>query len=181
MVLIFIDTEFTGLRVENQALLSIGLVSGDGLHEFYAEVPEGDGWTRSDCEDFTLDEVLPLMWGGDYEVSSDDLPSRIRTWFESLPETCFIASDNQVDVRFLIKAMGSGWPENLDHKWIDIGRMVGSPAFDKAVDRYLKAEQGRHAHHALTDARANREGWLEWVGPYKDRLSMPGELREGTD
>lgn len=180
-MLIFIDTEFTGLKTKTPFLLSIGMVSGDGLHEFYAEIPEGDGWTRSDCEDFTLDEVLPLMWGGSHEVSAKELPDRIRAWFESLPGTHRIASDNQVDVRFLNQVLGSAWPENLDHQWIHIGTMVGSPAYKKAVDAFLKAEKDRHAHHALIDARANRVGWLEWAGPYEERLSQPGEIREGTD
>ncbi len=178
-MLIFIDTEFTGLKTKKPILLSIGMISGDGQHEFYAEIPEGDGLARSDCEDFTLDEVLPLMWGAEYEVSAHDLPRRIKAWFESLPGTHWIASDNQVDVRFLNNVIGSGWP--LERQRIDIGNMVGTPAFNKAVDAYLKAEKDRHAHHALIDACANREGWLAWAGPYEDRLSLPGEIREGTD
>jgi len=178
-LLIFVDTEFTDLKSDKPALLSIGMITGDGQHEFYAEIPEGDGWTRSDCADFTIDEVLPLMWGREYEVPAAELPQRIRTWLESLSGVHQIAADNQVEIRFLDQLLGKGWPANLKDEWIHIGNMVGSPAFTKATEAYYNLHEDGKQHHALVDARANRVGWLAWAGPYEDRLSVPGEIMKG--
>jgi len=61
-MLIFLDTEYTGLSHPAQArkLLSLALVAEDGSAEWYAEL---DGWELADCDPWVQDHVVPLMTG----------------------------------------------------------------------------------------------------------------------
>ena len=45
---VFFDTEFTGLH-DNPKLISIGLISEDGAHQFYAEL--SDTYVHSDSSE----------------------------------------------------------------------------------------------------------------------------------
>ena len=52
--LIFVDTEFTDFI--NTELISIGLVTDDGNHYFYAEL---DDYNPKACSEFVRNVVLP--------------------------------------------------------------------------------------------------------------------------
>ena len=52
---IFIDTEFTDF-VDTE-LISIGLITDDGDHEFYGELPVN----RRKCSEFVIEHVLPQL------------------------------------------------------------------------------------------------------------------------
>ena len=53
MTLLFLDTEFTGLGQRSPNLISMGLVSEDGRHSFYAELtPESYRGTRHETENY---------------------------------------------------------------------------------------------------------------------------------
>ena len=54
-MLIFIDTEFTDFA--DTELISIGLITDSGEHEFYAELPVN----RRKCSDFVIETVLPQL------------------------------------------------------------------------------------------------------------------------
>lgn len=64
-MLIFIDTEYTGLAQPGPKLISLALVPADGRNQFYAEIEMGAGWTLDDCADFVRESVMPLLKGGE--------------------------------------------------------------------------------------------------------------------
>jgi hypothetical protein len=134
-MLLFIDTEFTDFL--NIDLISIGLVSEDGRHQFYAE--------RTDfCYDWCNDFVRSAVWahlGADpaANVKRDELRQRLSDWFKTLPAAVTIACDSYTD--------------------LDIRPLGESAVFNDAICRY-HAEPGRPWHHAYHDAAAIRMGWL---------------------
>jgi len=61
-MLLFLDTEYTGLGLEQPRLISLALVAEDGQREWYAVLSEG--WSEDECTEFVKREVLPQL-GGD--------------------------------------------------------------------------------------------------------------------
>ncbi len=164
-MLIFIDTEFTSLDRRETKLISIGLVPADGRDEFYAEIQVGDGWMHDDCSAFVQTEVLPLLWGGKWAVSSAGLREQLLTWFAARPRSCQIAADSEIDFRFLKAALMDAWPANLAPHYFDLRGMIDSTIFDHAAQAYYAPD--RQPHHALHDARASRRGWLAYADAHK--------------
>lgn len=87
-MLIFIDTEFTDFA--NAELISIGLASECGLHEFYAELPVN----LSRCNDFVVATVLPQLGHVPAaQCSVYELQIRLKLWLEQFsaraPVICF--------------------------------------------------------------------------------------------
>lgn len=167
-MLIFLDTEFTGLNQSDPKLISIGLVPADGRNEFYAEIEIGDGWTYFDCAEFVRLEVLPLLKGGNRLVTRAELRDKLLAWFATLPRNCQIACDSEIDMRLLRQALGDAWPANLAPKHFDLRDMANSTVFDRAVAEYFEWTNAK-PHHALHDARANRKGWLAYCDARKNK------------
>lgn len=155
-VRVFIDTEFTGLEQPEPRLISIALVSEDGLREFYAELaPESymeevSPWVRN-C-------VLPLLEGGDCVLQPDELRQRLASWIVELGAAVVACDSADYDFAFL-QAILNPWPANLDREPLlllfDAER---SKRFLGAVAEAFAC--GLRQHHALDDARANRMGWI---------------------
>lgn len=57
-MVLFLDTEFTGLGQRWPRLISIGLVSEDGQHSFYAELPAASFMEK--VTPWVRENVLPL-------------------------------------------------------------------------------------------------------------------------
>jgi hypothetical protein len=162
-MLLFLDTELTDLsRAGRPApkLISIGLVSEDGKHEFYGEIEQGNGWTWLDCNDFVMIEVVPLLKGGEAAMSQAELKARLLAWLEAMPRSLTIACDSAFDMDFLKALLSQDWPAKLDQEWYDLRPMIDRE-FDQAVIQCHK-ERGTYEHNALDDAWANRAGWLAW-------------------
>ncbi|MFZ6675234.1 hypothetical protein [Undibacterium sp. Xuan67W] len=143
-MLIFIDTEFTDFA--NAELISIGLVSECGLHEFYAELPVN----LSKCNDFVVTTVLPQLGKvAAAQCSVDELQRRLRLWLEQFsaraPIICF---DYDGDWRLFCHAMSYEIPAWLRGK--NIYKYLDQVALQMYfIDNRIKD------HHALHDAKAN--------------------------
>lgn len=161
MMLIFLDTEFTGFNQKDTRLISLALVPADGRNPFYAELAEGVDWTRDDCSSFVLDNVLPILKGGDYLIPGAELCDRLLEWYATMPRSVQIACDSETDFLFLKAILGDHWPDNLEKRYFDLRPMVDTTVYDRAVQRYYTP--GRPPHNALTDAQAYRLGWLAWA------------------
>lgn len=150
-MLIFLDTEFTGLDQPWPHLISIGLVSDNGLHSFYAELPEET--YRDLASPWVRVNVLPLLEGDDCVMSHQELCRELITWIELLGNIQ-IAVDSGIDFDFL-RSILNPWPANLARDPI---YMAGGDFTDAVEDVYASNRDLRR-HHALDDAKANAMGF----------------------
>ena len=153
-MLIFLDTEFTDFI--DCELISIGMVSEDGQHEFYAERTD---YNKGICSDFVLEAVAPhLGKSSGAACTREELTQRLWQWFASLPGKVQIATESAHDRDLLWDALSEGLPENLDSSVYDLRPLLDEAAFNEAVFNYHK-ESEHPWHHALHDAKAHRAGW----------------------
>jgi 3' exoribonuclease, RNase T-like len=148
-MLIFIDTEFTDFK--NPDLISIGLVTEDGAHEFYAELPVD----LAKCNDFVVTTVLPQLGKTPGALcSAVDLDQRLRQWlgqFEHYAPVT-ICCDFAGDWHLLCRAMKFEIPG-----WIKARNIY--PYLDPVALRMYFIDNRLSDHHALHDARANRHAF----------------------
>ena len=159
-MLIFLDTEFTGLFQADPKLISLAMVPADGRTPFYAELIEGEGWTRNDCTEFVMLNILPILKGGEYSVNRTELRERLLAWFEGLPRSVSAACDSEIDFHFLQQVLSDCWPENLHERYYDLRPLIDTGVYHHAVQHFYTADQPMH--NALADAQAYRQGWMAW-------------------
>ena len=158
-MLIFVDTEFTDFVQLD--LISIGLVAEDG-REFYAERTD---YRREDCSDFVRSVVLPLLGRvAGAACSRTELTSRLRAWFEALPERATLVFDYFSDWELLSDAfLGDDFdapPSNVGDKLLLVEEIAGDPVYQRALNQNFTRDFPRH--HALADARAMMAGHCAW-------------------
>jgi hypothetical protein len=88
----FIDTEFTDFA--NMDLISVGIVSEDGNHEFYRENTSHISSWRTP---FVNEVVMPLLEGGKYAMSYEWISRDLIQWVAALPDN---------DVTFVVDYVG---------------------------------------------------------------------------
>ncbi|MFZ6686865.1 hypothetical protein ACO0K0_03850 [Undibacterium sp. SXout11W] len=149
-MLIFIDTEFTDFK--NTELISIGLVTGDGQHDFYAELPVN----LSRCSDFVIATVLPQLGKvPDAQCSITELRDRLMRWLYqfSEPAPIVIGYDFYGDWQLFSQALNYEVP-----LWIK-GKNV-YPNIDPVAYQMFLIDNHLKEHHALNDAKANRYAYI---------------------
>lgn len=177
---IFADTEFCSF--ENMELISVGLISEDGKHEFYTEINDYD-WTFESM--WVKENVLPLLdrnkYGKPYKQTCQDLIK----WLNSLPsEHKIIVVDYVGDYQLIfnmikndISMQGSCRKpvtfELLNPSFDNMLSERGYSGIDQDRVNYLRSmtlgietyfvDIDNRQHHALVDARANRYGWLQGI------------------
>jgi hypothetical protein len=160
-MLLFLDTEYTGLRQADPGLISLALVAEDGRREFYIEL--ADTWQLADCTAFVAREVLPLLEGSARTLAQARV--ELRDWFAAAPRYVQAACDSATDFQFLLALLGSPRPANLAEKHFDLRPLIDTTVYDGTVASYYKTDP--RLHHALADARAYRLGWLAWMDSRK--------------
>lgn len=158
-MLLFLDTEFTGLDHRNPRLISMALVREDGRH-FYAELPP-ESYMRK-ATPWVRENVLPLLWGGEHCLAIPDFISSLTAWIEAIKGRATVVTDApQFDFEFLRATLDAAWPENLDAKPV----CFNSSALGMASQELLEIYRGRYftsdkpEHHALHDAIALKHSW----------------------
>jgi hypothetical protein len=152
---VFFDTEFTTLSVNGYPMLiSIGCVAVDG-RECYFEV--NDTWNKGICSDFVIDNVLPLLQGGECSVTEEQLSILLRDWIEGLTdkEVVFKSDAPAFDwswVFDLFQFYGT-WPKNLKRKCSGVYFDTHRQAFRFAGAQETYWKNNDRKHHALEDAR----------------------------
>jgi len=173
MIYLFLDTEFTSF--EQPELISIGIVSEDGQHEFYREVSDHNAYKRSQ---FVKDVVIPLLFN-DYATSMirEYVAMDLNKWIDSLPtDQVTIVVDYPGDwhlVKPLLDKVSERRvkinAEMRNHSFLAAARYRAvdvSP--EKTLEAMFVMEESEEAyfktdprqHHALVDARAMRAGWI---------------------
>jgi len=140
---LFIDTEFTDLTPNNK-LISIALVD-ENEEFFYAELT--DTYELADCSEFVKNTVLPLLRGGEYQMSSYDCALGLGKWIEDRGPSCILACDNPGwDIPHLKRLLEPLWPENL-HK-----NQYFPVYVPYNIQEDISIENGYNIHNALHDA-----------------------------
>ena len=166
-MLLFLDTEFTGLNQAKPDLISIGLVDESG-REFYAELPE-EHWAVQ-CNEWVHFNVLPHLHGSGTYVKNAALISECLTaWIENIGDEAVIVTDC-IDADFTqLTRLLLQWPNNLNTCPIQFTAWsMGDdkqPTLQELMTGYYGP--GRPQHHALHDAHAlrlavlyaSRNGW----------------------
>ena len=159
-VKVYFDTEFTkfqDMRSEPK-LISIGCVAWSG-EEFYAEL--SDTYQVSDCSDFVIETVLPLLERGDKMMLEAQCATRLKQWVVGLGKEVQFMSDSPLHdwpfVQYLFNFYG--WPENLNRK---CGYVYQEDQFkQRRYERFLADYWTRNherMHHSLVDARS-----MQWA------------------
>lgn len=160
-MIIFLDTEFTGLGIDPK-LISIGLITEDGAYELYAEL--SDTYQPADCASFVHEAVLPHLQGGDALMTMNELTLRLGNWIEGFEQPVQLATDSlSWDWPWVqeIFYLPGTWPENLDGKPASLYEIVGAQILAQGVDMAFLVHVPRlRRHHSLDDAKANRLSWL---------------------
>lgn len=159
-MLIFLDTEFTGLDQNKPDLISIGLVDETG-REFYAELPEAH-WAVQ-CNEWVHFNVLPHLSGRSPHVQSEAfIRERLTAWIENVKDEVLIVTDCP-DADFTqLKRLLTQWPRNLNNLPMLFTAWSMGDDQQPALQRLMKDHYGpcRPEHHALHDAHALRLGVL---------------------
>jgi hypothetical protein len=166
-VIIFFDCEFHDLA--KPKLISIGLVSEDS-RTFYAEL--SDTYEIDECSEFVKEIVLPLLDGGEALMTRHQLRGQLKDWLESFAEPVTLATDSLgfdwPRIQELFPTTKS-WPANLERfpALLNMNYLRDVEKFEPAVE--LAFEAGLRRHHALDDAKANREACIAaggiWEAP----------------
>lgn len=157
-MILFMDTEFTGLGQRWPRLISIGLVSEDGQHSFYAELAvesyleKVTPWVKAN--------VLPLLEGGEYVMQPDELRQRLTAWIGVLGAVRIVTDAPDLDFAFL-RATLDPLPANVDPTPIRFDTQSLGHQNQDELDTHRGAyfTKWKPEHHALHDARALRQAW----------------------
>lgn len=151
---LFLDTEFTDLL--HCDLISVGLVSEDGLHEFYGERSDFD---RSLCSDFVRAAVLPLLGQRPAAIADETtLGRRLKDWLQRFADAApvIVCVDHPTDWELFAYLVRD--EDTLETPaWLK-GQSIRASIDPAEVERHRVAH-GHAAHHALHDAQALRAAW----------------------
>jgi len=142
-------------KINQPYLVSVGCVSNDG-REFYAET---NTYHQGLCSDWVVQNVLPLLQGGEFRMMEAELAERLKEWVESLTEkeVIFRSDCPRIDYPFLeqLFAFYGCWPKNLRRRCgvISFENDNLQKRFDAALNEYWREHSARR-HHALADARS---------------------------
>ncbi|AME28768.1 3'-5' exoribonuclease [Burkholderia sp. PAMC 26561] len=167
MMLLFLDTEYTGYGPSAPKLISLALVAEDGQREFYVELT--DTWQISDCTDFVRSKVVPLLGGSGHRLV--EARAKLHAWLSGAPRAVQAACDSGTDFGFLMNLLGTARVPNLMKKYFDLRPLIDSTVYHSKVVAAYHSDP--REHHALVDARTYRLGWLAWM----DSRKRTGTLR----
>jgi len=162
-MILFIDTEWADVLANE--LVSLALVSDCGRYEFYAERDP----LPSNGTDFVKAVVYPRLDRGERALPDAEFTRRLHVFLGTAqgaakPDRVTVAYDHRNDLDLLgIALEGFDAPDTPPRPYFaetDLASL-GQP-YQRAVEQCFAADSGLAArrHHALVDARVNRDAWL---------------------
>lgn len=164
-LLAFLDTEFCDF--ERPELISIALAAEQGP-DFYVELT--DGWSPGHCSGFVQRQVLPLLQGGAVAMTRAQAAEALRRWFQGCKRPVQVVSDApDYDWPQLVGLLQGTLPPNLLPRCAAFYCSSFPAEYANELEltrqRYHLTQRNCTAmageHHALHDARALREQWLQ--------------------
>lgn len=165
MTILFLDTEWADAA--GAELVSLALVSDDGLHRFYAErdpLPVA-------ATEFVRDVVYPLLDRGDAALPDAAMTTALRTFLDSTPDP-YILADYPNDLKLVAHVL-AGF-DMTDREAQACGpipqpvmtRMLKDGLTQMVLEDWFEAhpDERRRRHHAMVDACALRMAWLALTG-----------------
>lgn len=174
MTYLFLDTEWADPT--GSELVSLALISEDGIHRFYAErdpLPEV-------ATDFVRSVVYPLLERGSYRMTDQAMTTGLRSFLSAVTEPIVVA-DYPNDL-VLLQYVIAGFDLSDDQAaacgpipQVVMTRMLKDGATGMLVENYFAGhpEAAARRHNALVDAEALRMAWLVVTG----RLPEPAWAR----
>lgn len=165
MTYIFLDTEWADPT--GSELVSLALVSEDGIHRFYAERdPLPDMAT-----DFVRSVVYPLLERGQWCMTDRAMTTGVRAFLAAFADPIVVA-DYPNDLALLQYVLsGFDLPDDQAAACGPIPspvmtRMLKDGAMGMLIEDYFAGHPDAAArrHHALIDAQALRMAWLVVTG-----------------
>lgn len=170
MTYLFLDTEWADPT--GSELVSLALVSEDGIHKFYAErdpLPEV-------ATDFVRLRVYPLLERGRWSMTDQAMTTGLRAFLGAVTEPIVLA-DYPNDLA-LLRYVIAGFDLSDDQAAACgpipqpvMTRMLKEGAMGMLVEDYFAGHPAAAArrHHALVDAEALRMAWQVVTG----RVNIP--------
>lgn len=158
-MLLFLDTEFTGLDQENPSLISLALVKEYGDY-FYAELPLTCYAHRA--SEWVQQNVVPHLWGGSYRMLPEELSAKVCAWINAIPGKVTVVTDApNYDFEQMLKPLLVPWPQNLTKQPVIFDRLALGASHCEMLEIYRGAyfTPDKPEHHALHDAQALRRAW----------------------
>ena len=140
-------------------------MSQDG-REFYAELT--DTYQQSDCSDFVLANVLPLLDGGECRMMEAQFAVRLRGWVEEIGETEVVLRSDcpAIDFSFIADIFNRHecWPKNLRRSagLIRLRLPRHQSQYAQSLVSFWSENEARR-HHALIDAKSMCFAWCRVV------------------
>jgi hypothetical protein len=170
---LFLDTEFTDFL--NCDLISVGIVSEDGRHEFYVEITD---YKTEWSSDYVKQAIVPLLEHGKYGMTFEQAGAAFKQWFEALPDNHIefivdyagdamlmnglVHDHGPTDKKVLVKLYNDEFRRCIhDRGFHRLAQLeAGFRTLLHGMEDYYEQVDNRR-HHALVDAKANRHGWLK--------------------
>lgn len=169
---LFFDTEFTNFKT--LGLISLGIVSEDEKHSFYAEVSD---FNRKEASEFVIDVVVPLLDLPLYGLTLPNFVDKLQDWINSFSanEIVFVADyeGDRIILNNVLSQMKNLKPKVsvllLEQAFLRViyerpykneTKLINS-AFNKimfSIEENIAMEPKKQ-HHALYDAFCNVRGW----------------------
>jgi hypothetical protein len=162
-VILFIDTEWAD-KLANE-VVSLALVSDCGRFEFYAE---RDPLPTSATE-FVRTVIYPLLNRGEHALPDASFTQRLHEFFRTVQtaarsEKVTVAYDHRNDLDLLgVVLEGFNLPETPPRPAFDTLELSSlGAAFAQSIEACFVKTPALNAkrHHALIDARVNRDAYL---------------------
>lgn len=177
---LFLDTEFTDFM--NTQLISIGLVSECGNHEFYVEISD---YNKKNESTFVQLIVVPLLEPAKYAATYEAAGAKLLDWAEGLDCESFDVVVNYSGDSMLMSTLLKPHYTTITFNYVFFNEEVKQDVVreslhseelwmpyelyhvvadhlnlaTKASNEFFE-QPGNVIHHALTDAKALRAGWL---------------------
>jgi hypothetical protein len=151
---LFLDCEWADVLASQ--LVSIGLVSADLRHTFYAERDP----LPTDPMPFVRTAVYPLLERGERAMPDALLTYRLRTFFAAIPSPSIVydSPHDRALCQFVLDGLDEAEPEGPALSVIQWRHLE----LDAARERWWRdhSEHQARRHHAGVDALALRGAWL---------------------
>jgi hypothetical protein len=154
---LFLDTEWADLAGDE--LVSLALISEDGLRRFYAERSP----LPPDPTPFVKESVYPLLDRGAAALSDQAFTAALRRFIDSVPNPLIVFDYGHDGAMFDLALQGLGKGRLAEGNDSHVPKeLLKSDLISMILEDWFIAhpQEAARRHHAMVDANALRIAWL---------------------